>query len=151
MKRITNKVSKGREWIFKPPTKIVEFLNFLILSGFSLSFLINGEALLLKPIYRHLSYINSPWLWVGVFTLALVQLFILWDESLKFNILSSYMLKISGMFYGLLAVLFSIGIVIPNVEFTTYAALSLIMVLGGFQIGADNTCIQIARLKCKDR
>lgn len=31
MKRITSRVSKGREWVFKLPIKVFELLNFLIL------------------------------------------------------------------------------------------------------------------------
>lgn len=151
MKRITGRVSKGREWVFKPPTKAFELLNFLTLQGFSLSFLVNGEALLLKAIYKHFIYINSPWVWIAVLFLSMMQLFIIWDESLKFNILSAYILKVSGLFYGLLAVLFSIDMVIPNTGFATYSSLSIIMVLAGFQLGAENTCKQLKSVICKDK
>lgn len=102
-------------------------------------FLINGASLGTYKFYVSFTSIAPPWLWWICIIVGFIQLKSLSKNTLESNIMSVLMLKISAFLWLLFAILFGAEYPPLSTGFFTYLWFSVVCLLGGFHLGAQNT------------
>lgn len=139
MKRIILKVNQGRQYLFSTSTKSIEFLNGLSAFLFGLVFLLNGAALGNYKFYLNFNYIGPIWVWWFVVILGAIQLNSMRKDTLESNMISAIALKLSALMWFMSALMFGSDYPPLSTGFFTYLSFSLVMVLAGFHLSAQNT------------
>ena len=139
MKRILLKVNQGRVYLFSTPTKAIEALNGLTLSLFGLVFLINGATLGQYKFYVNFMYMGPSWIWWVVMLLGITQLNAARKDTLESNMMSAICLKLSALVWFVISLMFGSDYPPLSTGFFTYMSFSLLNVLGGFHLSAQNT------------
>lgn len=138
MKKVLNKISQGRQFLFRPPTKGIEFLSGISLFFFGLVMSINNSSLLTNQFYKNFTFVGPSWIWIFVMSLGIIQLNALRKDTLESNILSAIVLKVSSLVWCLLALTFGSGYPPLNTAFFTYLSLSCITLLAGYELEVQN-------------
>lgn len=90
-------------WLFDKGTRVVEVLNSLFLIGFATTFIYNLEGILSSSSYRAFAIASSPYWWIGMFVLGVVQFMALIKTSLQSNQASGIILISSAWVWGMVA------------------------------------------------
>ena len=139
MKRIIMRVNQGRRFLFHLPTKSIEFLNGLLALMFGLVFMMNGSSLVQYKSYVAFTYVGPVWLWFVISMIGVFQLNAMRKETLESNMLSAIVLKVSSLLWFLVAILFGSTYPPLSTGFFTYLIISLVCVLAGYELSAQNT------------
>ena len=139
MNKVILKVNQGREFLFSTPTKSIEFLNGLCILFFGLVVLLNISSLGTYKFYASFSSIAPIWVWWISIIVGFIQLKNIGRDTLESNIMSVLMLKVSAFLWLLFAILFGAEYPPLSTGFFTYLWFSVVCLLGGFNLGAQNT------------
>lgn len=139
MRRIIKKINQGREFLFSTPTKSIEFLNGLCILFFGLVFLFNGASLGEHKFYISFTFIAPPWLWWICVIVGVTQLRAMNKDTLESNMMSVLMLKSSALLWFLFAILFGAEYPPLSTGFFTYLWFSMVSLMAGFHLSAQNT------------
>ena len=90
-------------WLFDKGTRVVEVLNSLFLIGFASTFIYNLSGILTVPSYKAFAIASSPYWWIGMATLGIVQFMALIKTSLQSNQASGIILISSAWVWGMVA------------------------------------------------
>ena len=90
-------------WLFDKGTRVVEVLNSLFLIGFASTFIYNLNGILTVPSYKAFAIASSPYWWIGMFVLGVVQFMALIKTSLQSNQASGIILISSAWVWGMVA------------------------------------------------
>ena len=90
-------------WLFDKGTRVVEVLNSLFLIGFASTFIYNLSGILTVPSYKAFAIASSPYWWIGMFVLGVVQFMALIKTSLQSNQASGIILISSAWVWGMVA------------------------------------------------
>ena len=88
-------------WLFDKGTRAVEVLNSLFLIGFASTFIYNFEGILTLQSYKAFAIASSPYWWIGMFALGVVQFMALIKTSLHSNQASGIILISSAWVWGM--------------------------------------------------
>ena len=90
-------------WLFDKGTRVVEVLNSLFLIGFALTFIYNFEGIISLSSYKVFAIASSPYWWIGMFVLGVVQFMALLKTSLQSNQASGIILISSAWVWSMVA------------------------------------------------
>ena len=90
-------------WLFDKGTRVVEVLNSLFLIGFASTFIYNFNGILTLQSYKAFAIASSPYWWIGMFVLGVVQFMALIKTSLHSNQASGIILISSAWVWGMVA------------------------------------------------
>ena len=90
-------------WLFDKGTRVVEVLNSLFLIGFASTFIYNFEGIISLSSYKVFAIASSPYWWIGMFVLGVVQFMALLKISLLSNQASGIILILSAWVWSMVA------------------------------------------------
>ena len=90
-------------WLFDKGTRVVEVLNSLFLIGFASTFIYNFEGIISLSSYKVFAIASSPYWWIGMFVLGVVQFMALLKTSLQSNQASGIILISSAWVWSMVA------------------------------------------------
>ena len=90
-------------WLFDKGTRVVEVLNSLFLIGFATTFIYNFEGVISLSSYKVFAIASSPYWWIGMFVLGVVQFMALLKTSLQSNQASGIILISSAWVWSMIA------------------------------------------------
>ena len=90
-------------WLFDKGTRVVEVLNSLFLIGFASTFIYNFEGIISLSSYKVFAIASSPYWWIGMFVLGVVQFMALIKTSLHSNQASGIILISSAWVWSMVA------------------------------------------------
>ena len=97
-------------WLFDKGTRVVEVLNSLFLIGFASTFIYNFNGILTLQSYKAFAIASSPYWWIGMFVLGVVQFVALIKTSLHSNQASGIILISSAWVWGMVAGTFMVNL-----------------------------------------
>ena len=90
-------------WLFDKGTRVVEVLNSLFLIGFATTFINDFEGIISLSSYKVFAIASSPYWWIGMFVLGVVQFMALIKTSLHSNQASGIILISSAWVWSMVA------------------------------------------------
>ena len=93
-------------WLFDKGTRVVEVLNSLFLIRFMGTFLYDFEGILKLSSYKAFAAASSPYWWIGMGVLGVVQVMALVKTSIQSNQFSGVILIASAWVWGMVAATF---------------------------------------------
>ena len=90
-------------WLFDKGTRVVEVINSLFLIGFASTFIYNFEGIISLSSYKVFAIASSPYWWIGMFVLGVVQFMALLKTSLQSNQASGIILISSAWVWSMVA------------------------------------------------
>ena len=90
-------------WLFDKGTRVVEVLNSLFLIGFATTFINDFEGIISLSSYKVFAIASSPYWWIGMFVLGVVQFMALLKTSLQSNQASGIILISSAWVWSMVA------------------------------------------------
>ena len=90
-------------WLFDKGTRVVEVLNSLFLIGFAITFINDFEGIISLSSYKVFAIASSPYWWIGMFVLGVVQFMALLKTSLHSNQASGIILISSAWVWSMVA------------------------------------------------
>lgn len=102
-------VRKGDDflnWLFSRGTRVVEFLNTILLIGFTFPLIYNLDSVISHAPYPQIYLLGNPLWWGGMAILGLVQWFAMSRKGIHSNQVSGYILMVSGWVWAMIASLF---------------------------------------------
>ena len=121
-------------WLFGKGTRVVEVLNSLFLIGFATTFIYNLEGILSSSSYRAFAIASSPYWWIGMFVLGVVQFMALIKTSLQSNQASGIILISSAWVWGMVAGTFIASLPPLTPAPITYSIFSLMCATAGLYL-----------------
>lgn len=105
-KRVIRKGDDFLEWLFSQGTRVVEFMNTILLIGFTIPLLYNFESVLNNPPYTAVYLVGNPVWWGGMSVLGFVQWYAMSRKGIHSNQVSGFILIVSGWTWCMIASLF---------------------------------------------
>lgn len=99
-------VSKGDdflEWLFSKGTRVVEFLNTLLLIGFTLPLIYNMDTIITQAPYPRVYLLGNPLWWSLMAILGLMQWAAMARKGVHSNQVSGFILMVSAWAWALIA------------------------------------------------
>ena len=93
-------------WLFAQGTRVVEFLNTLLLIGFTLPLISNLDKIISHAPYPQIYLSGNPLWWGSMAILGCLQWFAMYRKGLHSNQLSGFILMVSGWTWCMIASLF---------------------------------------------
>lgn len=100
---------KSREfhlWMFEHETRVVEFMNTVLLLGFTIPFIYNIDLLLATPLYRSFYLDSSLVIWFSMPMIGIIQGWAMIKKGVHSNQFSGYILMVSAWIWGIVSSLF---------------------------------------------
>lgn len=138
MQKIINKTNQFRRYLFSTPTKAIEFLSGLSTTLFGLIFLLNGNLLGKYKLYLSFNYVGPLWVWGIVVIIGLIQLNAMRRDTLESNTISAINLKVTAVVWFLIGVMFGADYPPLSTGVGTYFSMSLVNLMAGFHLSAQN-------------
>ena len=136
-------------WLFDKGTRVVEVLNSLFLIGFASTFIYNFNGILTLPSYRAFAIASSPYWWMWMFVLGIVQFMALIKTSLRSNQASGIILISSAWVWGMVAGTFIASLPPLASEPITYSIFTLMCATAGLYLLKLNKVEEDTTKGCK--
>lgn len=94
------------DWLFSQGTRVVEFLNTLLLIGFTLPLIYNMDTIISHSPYPKIYLAENPFWWGAMAILGFVQWYAMSRKGIHSNQVSGFILMVSGWVWGMIASLF---------------------------------------------
>lgn len=130
------------DWLFSQGTRVVEFLNTILLIGFTLPLLYNLDQITSQAAYPKIYLIGSPLWWSGMAILGLVQWFAMSRKGIHSNQLSGFILMVSGWTWGMIASLFLVRSPPLTPAPIVYMAIGFVCVVAGLYLLRTNKKVE---------
>lgn len=150
MRQLGIHIIKSRQYIFGLPTKGIELFSGICAFFFSMVFLIGGSLPERFNVYKNFEYIDHPIVWVGMLAISIVQLRVVWKDTLESNIASAILLRVSCFIWFVCALLFGVDGLMLNTAFFTYSTMAFICLAASFEITARNKNEDLVRNECRN-
>ncbi len=105
-KRVIRKGDDFLEWLFSQGTRVVEFMNTILLIGFTIPLLYNFDSVINNPPYPTIYLVGHPVWWGGMSVLGFVQWYAMSRKGVHSNQVSGFILIVSGWTWCMIASLF---------------------------------------------
>lgn len=105
-KRLVQKTDSFLDWLFFKGTRVVEFLNTLLLMGFTIPLIYNLDSIISAMPYPTIYVLGNPYWWSGMAILGMVQWFAMTKQGIHSNQISGFILMLSGWVWAMIASLF---------------------------------------------
>ena len=132
------KTTQFPRWLFDKGTRVVEVLNSLFLIGFMGTFLYDFEGILKLPSYKAFAVASSPYWWIGMGALGVVQVMALVKTSIQSNQFSGVILIASAWVWGMVAVTFIASVPPLTSDPIVYTIFSIVCGVGGLYLLKSN-------------
>ena len=93
-------------WLFAHGTRVVEFLNSLLLIGFTIPLIYNLDTIVSSSPYPVIYLLGNPLWWSLMAVLGVFQWFIMARKGIHSNQISGFTLMVSGWVWAMIASLF---------------------------------------------
>lgn len=103
---ILKKSDSFLDWLFFKGTRVVEFLNTLLLIGFTIPLIYNLEGIISSMPYPTIYLMGNPVWWSGMAILGFLQWFAMTRQGIHSNQISGFILMVSGWVWAMIASLF---------------------------------------------
>lgn len=138
-------VRKGDDflnWLFSQGTRVVEFLNTILLLGFTFPLLYNLDTLISHAPYPKIYLMGNPFWWSAIAILGFVQWFAMSRKGIHSNQLSGFILMVSGWTWGMIASLFLVKSPPLTPAPMVYMAIGFICVIAGLYLLRTNKKVE---------
>lgn len=138
-------VRKGDDflnWLFSQGTRVVEFLNTILLLGFTFPLLYNLDTLISHAPYPKIYLMGNPFWWSAIAILGFVQWFAMSRKGIHSNQLSGFILMVSGWTWGMIASLFLVKSPPLTPAPIVYMAIGFICVIAGLYLLRTNKRVE---------
>lgn len=138
-------VRKGDDflnWLFSQGTRVVEFLNTILLLGFTFPLLYNLDTLISHAPYPKIYLMGNPFWWSAIAVLGFVQWFAMSRKGIHSNQLSGFILMVSGWTWGMIASLFLVKSPPLTPAPMVYMAIGFICVIAGLYLLRTNKKVE---------
>lgn len=138
-------VRKGDDflnWLFSQGTRVVEFLNTILLLGFTFPLLYNLDTLISHAPYPKIYLMGNPLWWSAIAVLGFVQWFAMSRKGIHSNQLSGFILMVSGWTWGMIASLFLVKSPPLTPAPIVYMAICFICVIAGLYLLRTNKKVE---------
>lgn len=138
-------VRKGDDflnWLFSQGTRVVEFLNTILLLGFTFPLLYNLDTLISHAPYPKIYLMGNPFWWSAIAILGFVQWFAMSRKGIHSNQLSGFILMVSGWTWGMIASLFLVKSPPLTPTPIVYMAIGFICVIAGLYLLRTNKKVE---------
>ena len=125
-------------WLFDKGTRVVEVLNSLFLIGFASTFIYNFNGILTLQSYKAFAIASSPYWWIGMFVLGVVQFMALIKTSLHSNQASGIILISSAWVWGMVAGTFMANLPLLTSAPIIYSIFTLMCATAGLYLLKTN-------------
>lgn len=138
-------VRKGDDflnWLFSQGTRVVEFLNTILLLGFTFPLLYNLDTLISHAPYPKIYLMGNPFWWSAIAILGFIQWFAMSRKGIHSNQLSGFILMVSGWTWGMIASLFLVKSPPLTPTPIVYMAIGFICVIAGLYLLRTNKKVE---------
>lgn len=130
-------------WLFGSlATRVVEFLNAILLIGFTLPLLYNLDKVISHAPYPQIYLAGNPLWWGGMAILGCLQWFAMYRKGVHSNQLSGFILMVSGWTWGMIASLFLVRSPPLTPAPIVYMIIGFICVVAGLYLLRFNKMIE---------
>ena len=138
MRRVLITTLQIRNYLFSTSTKAVEFLNGIATALFGLIFLLNGDILGKYKLYLSFNYVGPLWVWWILVILGVIQINAMRTDTLESNTVAAITLKVSALVWFLIGLMFGANYPPLSTGVGTYFTMSLVNLMAGFHLSAQN-------------
>lgn len=138
-------VRKGDDflnWLFSQGTRVVEFLNTILLLGFTFPLIYNLDTLISHAPYPRIYLMGNPFWWSAIAVLGFIQWFAMSRKGIRSNQFSGFILMVSGWTWGMIASLFLVKSPPLTPAPMVYMAIGFICVIAGLYLLRTNKKVE---------
>lgn len=133
-RKIVRKGDDFLNWLFSQGTRVVEFLNTILLIGFTFPLLYNLDDIVTHAPYPKIYLIGNPLWWSAMAILGLIQWFAMSRKGVHSNQLSGFILMVSGWVWCMIASLFLVASPPLTPAPIVYMAIGFVCVVAGLYL-----------------
>lgn len=141
-KIVVRKADDFLNWLFSQGTRVVEFLNTILLLGFTFPLLYNLDTLISHAPYPKIYLMGNPFWWSAIAILGFIQWFAMSRKGIHSNQLSGFILMVSGWTWGMIASLFLVKSPPLTPAPIVYMAIGFICVIAGLYLLRTNKKVE---------
>lgn len=139
---VIKSLTQFHNWVFGQGTRVVEFINTVMLIAFTLPFFYNFELILVSKVYSKFYFAGSSLWWFGMIVLGFIQMYAMIKKGLHANQVSGYILILSSWVWAIIAAIF----VASSPPITTapivYTVISFVCAAAGLYLLKYNKAIE---------